>query len=111
MKWVYMKGISIEAQFLYRKALELSHHEFYETALRYFTQAVVIAPGYSKAYFEMANCQAYLGNYDDAIRLYNRAIDIDPAFEEARIQRDMVIVTRERNVNPQQFIGTSMVLQ
>lgn len=107
MKWLYMKGISIEAQYLYRKALEHAKQERYETALRYFTQAVVIAPLYAKAFCEMANCQANLGNVEDAIRLYNRAIDIDPAFEEARIQRDMVIITRERNGNPHQGMGTS----
>jgi tetratricopeptide (TPR) repeat protein len=110
MKWVYMKGISIEAQYLYRKARELSQQERYETALRYFTQAVVIAPRYSKAFYEMANCQANLGKYDDAIRLYNRAIDIDPACEEALIQRDRVIGTRERNMSPQQFMGTSWLM-
>jgi tetratricopeptide (TPR) repeat protein len=105
-----MKGISIEAQYLYRKARELAQQEHYETALRYFTQAVVIAPRYSKALYEMANCQANLGNYDDAIRLYNRAIDINPAFTDAQMKRDMVIVTKERNINPQQFMGTSCLV-
>lgn len=110
MKWVYMKGISIEAQYLYRKALDLSKLERYGEALKYFRQAVVIAPGYSKAFYEMANCQAYLGKYEDAIRLYNCAIDIDPALAEAQIQRDVVIVIRERNINPQQFMETSCLI-
>ena len=110
MKWVYRKGISIEAQYLCRKARELSGQERYETALRYFKQAVVIAPCYSKAFCEMANCQANLGNYDDAIGLYSRAIDIDPAFEEARVQRDMLIRTRDLQKNPQQGMGTSCLI-
>jgi tetratricopeptide (TPR) repeat protein len=109
MNWVYMKGIPIEAQYLYRKALELSKLEHYDSALRYFRQAVVIAPRYSKAFYEMANCQAYLGEYDEAIRLYSRAIDIDPALTEARIRMDMVIGTRELNKNPQQWRETSIV--
>ncbi len=110
MKWVYMKGISIEAQYLYRKALELADQERYETALRYFRQAVVIAPLYAKAFYEMANCHANLGNHEDAVRLYDRAITIDPAFEEARAQRDILIAAIERNTNPQPFSGTSCLL-
>ncbi|HSQ93440.1 MAG TPA: tetratricopeptide repeat protein [Methanoregula sp.] len=101
MKWVYMKGISIEAQYLYRKAEELVHQEQYATALRYFKQAVFIAPVYAKAICEMANCEANLGNRDEAVRLYNRAITIDPALEEARKQRDQLMAAGELNNNPQ----------
>jgi tetratricopeptide (TPR) repeat protein len=106
MKWVYMKGISIEAQYLYRKSAELAHQERYDTALRYFRQAVVIAPVYAKAICEMANCETKLGNHDEAVRLYNRAIVIDPALAEAREQRDMLTTARELHTNPQ-AVGTS----
>ncbi|MGB9176547.1 MAG: tetratricopeptide repeat protein [Methanoregula sp.] len=109
MNWVYMKGIPIEAQYLYRKALELSKQERYETALKYFRQAVVIAPRYSKAFYEMATCQAYLGESDEAIRSYNRAIEIDPALAEPRIHMDMVLGTGELHKNPQQCRETSTV--
>lgn len=106
MNWVYMKGIPIDAQFLYRKALELVQQERYETALRYFRQATVIAPTYAKAYSAMAACHYYLARYDDAIRLFNHAIEIDPTCEEARIQRDMLMNLRElqRSI-PQQCKG------
>jgi pentatricopeptide repeat protein len=108
MNWVYMKGISIDAQYLYRKAMELLKQERYETALRYFKQATVIAPGYAKAFAAMASCHVNLGRFDDAIGLYDRAIEIDPACDETQIQRDMVVHLRELlNVNPRQFRGTS----
>ena len=106
MKWVYMKGISIEAQYLYRKAEEYLHQERYDTALRYFRQAVVIAPVYAKAICEMANCETQLGNHDEAVRLYNRAIAIDPALEKARVQRDLLTGAGELSTNPQ-AAGTS----
>jgi tetratricopeptide (TPR) repeat protein len=106
MKWVYMKGISIEAQYLYRKAEELARQQRYDTALKYFRQAVVIAPVYSKAICEMANCEVKLGNRDEAVRLYNRAIAIDPALAEARLQRDMLTTAGKLNTNPQ-AVGTS----
>jgi tetratricopeptide (TPR) repeat protein len=99
MKWVYMKGISIEAQYLYQKALDLSKLEQYKEALKYFRQAAVISPRYSKAYYEMANCLAYLGNYDEAITLFNRAIAIDPALAEARRQMDMITNTKDLHNN------------
>ena len=101
MKWVYTKGISIEAQYLCRKAEELAQQERYDTAVRYFRQAIVIAPAYEKAICEMADCEAILGNRDEAVRLYDRAIAINPALEEARAQRDMLTGARELQKNPQ----------
>jgi tetratricopeptide (TPR) repeat protein len=110
MDWIYMKGIPIEAQYLYRKALELSKMERYETAVRYFRQAVVIAPGYSKAFYEMGNCLANLGQYDEAIALYNRALHIDPLNTEAQIKRDMAITNRELNNTGYKSNGKSTLL-
>jgi tetratricopeptide (TPR) repeat protein len=89
--YVYTKGIPIEAQYLYRKALELSDLEKYETALKYFRQAVIIAPRYSKAVHEMGNCLEKLGHYSEAVNVYTRAIAIDPLNTDAQIKRDRVI--------------------
>ena len=61
MEWLYARGIPIEAQFLYRKALDLSKRGDDESALKYLMQAVVIAPKYARAFFEMGNCLARLG--------------------------------------------------
>ena len=105
MDWIYIKGIPIEAQYLYRKALEYSRFERHEIALRYFKQAVLIAPRYSKAFYEMGNCKASLGQYDEAIALYNRAIDIDPLIAEAHIKRDRILSNRELNNNGQLIHG------
>ena len=110
MDWIYIKGVPIEAQYLYRKALEYSNFERYETALKYFKQAVVIAPRYSKAFYEMGNCLANLGQYDEAIALYNRAIDIDPRIADAQIKRDRILSNRKLNNNGQTFMGKSTVL-
>lgn len=92
MEWdfVYTRGIPIEAQYLYQKALELSDREKYETALRYFRQAVVIAPRYAKAVCQMGNCLERLGQYYEAVVLYERALAIDPLNKEAQIKRDMI---------------------
>lgn len=105
MEWHYMKGIPIEAQYLYRKALELSTIKQYETALRYFRQAVVIAPRYSNAYSEMGNCLSGLGKYDEAIASYNKALDLDPLNTDARIKRDLVTDSRTLNNNEHTLNG------
>jgi tetratricopeptide (TPR) repeat protein len=107
---MYMKGIPIEAQYLYRKALELSMMERYETAFRYFKQAVVIAPRYSKAFYEMGNCLVNLGQCSEAIVLYDRAIQIDPLNSEAQIKRDKAIHNRELNNLGHKFNVKSTVL-
>lgn len=107
MNWVYMKGIPIDAQYLYRKALDFLQQERYDIALRYFRQATVIAPRYAKAFSAMATCHAYLGKFDDAIRLYSYALEIDPSGEDAWIQRDMVMNLRHLNdTRPLQSMGT-----
>jgi tetratricopeptide (TPR) repeat protein len=78
MEWLYARGIPIEAQFLYRKALDLSRQGNDESALRYLMQAVVIAPKYARAIFEMGNCLARMGRLREAKEKYDRASHIDP---------------------------------
>ncbi len=78
MEWIYAKGIPIEAQYLYRKALDYSQHGRDDEALKYFRQSVVIAPGYAKAFFEMGNCFARLGKDDEAREKYAQALRASP---------------------------------
>jgi tetratricopeptide (TPR) repeat protein len=78
MEWIYAKGIPIEAQYLYRKALDYSQRGRDDEALKYLRQTVIIAPGYAKAFFEMGNCCARLGRFDEAREKYERATHIDP---------------------------------
>lgn len=95
MGWLYAKAIPIEAQYLYRKAMELSLQGQMGMALTYYKQAVVIAPGYSQAYYQMGNCLARLGLYAEAIEKYQRAIKIDPSSTEPREKMDRLISLQE----------------
>jgi tetratricopeptide (TPR) repeat protein len=95
MEWLYARGIPIEAQYLYRKAMEMSKLGKTELALRYLRQAVVIAPRYSKAFYEIGNCMAHLGRYDEAIEKYDRAIHIDPHSLEPREKKDKILSRKE----------------
>jgi len=77
-KYIYAKGVPIEAQYLYKKAMEMFRSGNPEGALKYFRQTMVIAPCYSKALFEMGNCLTTLGQYEEARVRYEQAIQIDP---------------------------------
>jgi len=95
MGWLYAKAIPIEAQYLYRKAMELSAQGQMALALNYYKQAVVIAPRYCQAYYQMGNCLALLGQYPEAIEKYQRAIHIGPASPEPREKMDQLISLQE----------------
>lgn len=95
MGWLYAKAIPIEAQYLYRKAMELSVQGQTGMALTYFKQAIVIAPRYTQAYYQMGNCLARLGQYTEAIEKYQQAIRIDPASPEPREKMNQLLSLQE----------------
>lgn len=79
MEWMYGKGISIEAQVLYRKAIELEERGDHEAALACLGQAVLLSPCYARALFEMGNCLARMGKYDEAMEKYKKAVAAVPS--------------------------------
>ena len=95
MEWLYAKAIPIEAQYLYRKAMELSVQGQIGMALTYFKQAIVIAPRYTQAYYQMGNCLARLGRYTEAIEKYQQAIRIDPSSPEPREKMDQLLTLQD----------------
>jgi len=99
MEWLCTIGIPIEAQHLYRKARELSVEGQTGRALEYYRQAVIIAPRFSQAYYEMGDCLATLGRYTEAIEKYRRAIHIDPASSEPREKMDRLL-SRQKDKEP-----------
>jgi Ca-activated chloride channel family protein len=47
--------------------------------------------GTEEAEFNRGNCLVMLGKYEPAIERYDRALELDPEFEDARINRDVAI--------------------
>ena len=90
MEWLYSKGIPIEAQYLYRKAHEMAGQGKDAHALKYYRQALIIAPKYAKALHEMGDSFAHLGMYCEAIEMYDRAIHINPESREITEKRELV---------------------
>jgi tetratricopeptide (TPR) repeat protein len=93
--------IPLEAQFLYRQALDLSTEGKTEDALGILKKVVFIAPRFCNAYNAMGNCLDELGQYEDAIKKYDKVLDIDPHHGEARFKRDLVTekIKRSEAVN------------
>ena len=87
-EYIYTKGVPIEAQFLYKKAMEMFRLGKPESALKYFKQTMVIAPRYSKALFEMGNCLTKLGEHEEARVRYEQAFQIDPALKDLLENRE-----------------------
>jgi tetratricopeptide (TPR) repeat protein len=86
--YTYAKGIPIEAQYLYKKAMDLYSIGKTESALKYLRQTLVIAPRYSKALFDMGNCLMKLGLHDEAATRFEQAVQIDPALKNMLPKRD-----------------------
>jgi tetratricopeptide (TPR) repeat protein len=89
--YTYTKGVPIEAQYLFKKAMEVYSMGKTETALKYLRQTTVLAPRYSKALFEMSNCLAELGQQEEAEERYEQAIRIDPALKELREKQTGIV--------------------
>ncbi len=78
MKSYQNTTVPLEAQYLYRRGLEMIDQQKEDSALVYLRQAVFIAPGFSKAYRELSNCLARLGRSDEASAYRMKARRIDP---------------------------------
>jgi len=81
-KYTYVKGIPIEAQYLYKKAMEMYNQGKTDSALKYLRQTLVIAPCYSKAILTMGTCLEQLGLHVEATARYEQAVQIDPSLKE-----------------------------
>jgi tetratricopeptide (TPR) repeat protein len=72
-----MHGIPLEAQYLYRRGVELSGCEKPEAAVKCLRQAIIIAPGFSRAYRQLGDCLSRLGRQEDAAYYYQKLSRIE----------------------------------
>jgi tetratricopeptide (TPR) repeat protein len=88
LKWT---GIPLEAQYLYRQALDTKNNGKKEDALKYLKQAVFIAPHFCNAYNALGNCLDEMGRYDEAARKYEKVLELNPQHMEARFKLAMIL--------------------
>ena len=84
-------GIPLEAQYMYHHALYLSMLGRKEEALNDFRRALVIALGFCDALNAMGNCLDELERYDEALRKFDKLIEIEPHYTDARLKREMIL--------------------
>jgi len=83
--------ISLEAITLYRKALEKSGRGKHKEALKYLSNAVIIAPQFASALCEMGHCYENLGRFSDAVSKFDKVLKIHPSHAEAEINRNRIL--------------------
>ncbi len=81
---------SLEAQMLYRRALEIVSQGRYDVALSTLKKVVMIAPRFTRAFDEMGNCLDRLGRYPEALAIYNKVLAIDSSDKGALLKRDSI---------------------
>jgi tetratricopeptide (TPR) repeat protein len=96
--------IPLEAQYLYRRGLEMIEQQKEDIALVYLRQAVFIAPGFSKAYRELGNCVARLGRLEEASAYRMKASRIDPIHCGAAVDDVMMKKQDENQTIPGYFL-------
>ena len=77
MKPYHNTIIPLEAQYLYRRGLEMIDQQKEDVALVYLRQAVFIAPGFLKAYGSWVTADR-LGRQEEASAYRMKASRIDP---------------------------------
>jgi tetratricopeptide (TPR) repeat protein len=82
MKSCDRNTMPLEAQYLYRRGLELANQGRDDEALRFLRQAVFLSPGFVKACLEIGDCLARLGRHGEACEYYARVLRLDPAWSE-----------------------------
>ena len=90
--YTYTKGVPIEAQYLFKKAMEVYSMGKTETALKYLRQTTTLAPRYSKALIEMSKCLAELGQQEEADERFRQAIQIDPTLKDLQEKQTWTMV-------------------
>ncbi|HVP96491.1 tetratricopeptide repeat protein [Methanoregula sp.] len=83
-------GIPLEAQYLYRCALDLKTNGRKEDALNYLKMAVSVDPRFCKAYNVMGNCLDEMGRYEEAMKKYDKVLELNPGHAEARFKRELL---------------------
>ena len=95
---------SLEAQVLYRQALEMAGTGRYDEAVHVFQNVVTIAPRFTRALMELGKCLDVLGRYPEARAAYTRVLEIDPQIEEASARRDRFTGTNGNSQPERQYL-------
>ena len=72
-----------------------------DAALQSFLRATSINSSFAEAWFNVGIAYDFFGEYDNAINAYNKAIEINPNYEQAQVNRNEDInFVRNNQMNP-----------
>jgi tetratricopeptide (TPR) repeat protein len=74
-------------QRVFNRAFEALHEKRFQTAIDLFEQVLAIEKGHVQSYGNMGLAYAGLGNRQKALECLNKAIELDPDYEPATINR------------------------
>ncbi len=83
--------IPLESITLYRRALEMSGRGNHEEALKYLSNAVIIAPNFTTAICEMGYCYEKMGRLQEAASKFDKVLRIHPSHAEAEIHKNRIL--------------------
>ncbi len=86
-----LNHVPLEAITLYRKALEMSGKGNHEQALKFLSNAVTIAPGFTTAICEMGHCYENLGRMWEALSKFEKVLSIQPSHIEAEMNKYRIL--------------------
>jgi tetratricopeptide (TPR) repeat protein len=59
----------------------------HESAIKYLSEAVTIAPQFTSAICEMGHCYERIGRYPEALSTFDKVLRIDPSHAEAEVNK------------------------
>jgi tetratricopeptide (TPR) repeat protein len=84
-------SIPKDAEYFFRRAINAESREKPQSVLKYYDQAIAIAPDYAMAWNEKANFLDSIGSLDEALVCYDTAIRIDPEDAEAWFNKGLTL--------------------
>lgn len=87
------EGVNLEAYLKsmdkFEKAVSYMNNQEWEKAIFYFKECLAITKKHHQSYGNMGICHAKLGRKEDALVAFDKALDIDPNYELAMVNRLM----------------------
>lgn len=87
--------VYLQAMDKFNTAFELMKGRVWERALAGFQEVLSLNPNHIQSFGNMGLCYAALGRRQDALNALNRALELDPKYEPAIVNRQMVQLMKE----------------
>jgi tetratricopeptide (TPR) repeat protein len=91
---LYNAAIEINPSAVYYSNLAAAYFNAkdYPSCLNACQKGIELDPNFSKTYFRLGRCQKELNQYEEALRSYNKSLELDPKDNNVKNARDQLIV-------------------